>query len=270
MECDQKRFAEDNVTLQDRLEEHKAYLDQNSQRCVEIEENAKLQEAPPPPVATLDVAVYEERFTGHEEHLKTHSQQLMESEHVLKDLHEKLRNAEADRDRERRQSERLLQRQQDLVQSLQASQSGLGAGATPIHQYKDFKTVRGYRFKVQGVPHKIEVAHHKGRFQLALDGETVGTLAHKVFGTIFKRDEKRMDCKVKAPDGQQLDCVVRMEWKQRQWEYSCSVNYVKIPHCWARHSSKSTGHYVMEPCWEPPEVTEEPRLPDPCSSTEEH
>jgi len=152
----------------------------------------------------------------------------MESEQVLKDLQDKLKSAEADRDRERQHSERLLQRQQELAQNMQASQQSGGAGATPIHQYKDFKTVRGYRFKVQGEAHKIEVAHHKGRFQLALDGETVGTLSHKVFGTIFKKDEKRMDCKVTAPDGQKLDCVVRMEWKQRQWEYSCSVNYVRF------------------------------------------
>merc|ERR1719502_516266 len=74
VESDHKRFAEDNATLQNRLEDHKAYLDQNSQRCLEIEEFAKLQEAPPPPVATIDVVEYEERLAGHEEHLKAHSE----------------------------------------------------------------------------------------------------------------------------------------------------------------------------------------------------
>lgn len=269
VEADHKRFAEDNVLLQRRLEDHKAHLDHNSQRCLEIEEFAKVQEPPPPPAYSLDAAAYEERLSGHEQHLKTHSDQLMESEQVLKDLQDKLKSAEADRDGERQRSEGLLQRQQELVQNLQASQRSCGAGATPIHQYKDFKTVRGFRFKVQGEAHKIEVAHHKGRFQLALDGETVSTLSHKVFGTIFKKDEKRMDCKVTAPDGERLDCVVRMDWKQRQWDYTCSVNHTKVPHCWERLTSKGSGHYVMDACWEPPEVAGAPAHSDPSSTTAE-
>lgn len=254
VEANHEAITKDNMMLQRHLEDHKAHLDSTSQRCLDIEENSKLEQAIPPPTASMDAAEYEERLAGHEQHLKEHGEQLVESEKVLQDLQDKLKSAEAERDNEKEHADRLLQRQQELVLNLQVSQRNNSSGAAPIHQYKDFKTVRGYRFTVKGEPHKIEVAHHKGRFQLALDGETVGTLSHSVFGNIWKRDEKRMDCKVTAPDGQKLDCVVRMEWKQRQWEYTCSVNHAKLPHCWQRLTCNGTGHYIKDACWEPPEV----------------
>jgi len=116
--------------------------------------------------------------------------------------------------------------------------------------------VRGFRFKVQGEPHKIELAHHKGCFQLALDGQILSAMTHKVFGSVFKKDRKRMSCEVVAPDGQRLTCLVKMEWtlRERCWNYTLAVNSVAIPACWERRAASGSGHYLMDACWEPPEV----------------
>jgi hypothetical protein len=239
VQSEQRRFAEDHLALQRRLEELSK-----------------------PPTQTLDCALYEDRLTGHEKRIGTHDEVLMESAKELYDLREELRCAEADRDGERKQREILLQDQLELVK---AAQRNAGPGAGPIHQYKDFRTVRGFRFKSQGERHKIEIAHHKGQFKLALDGEIVGTLIHKTFGTIFRKEQKRMDCKVVSPDGKNLDCVMRMEWKQRCWSYALTVNFVKIPHCWERLSASGSGHYLMDAGWEPPEVLGPPSASPPTS-----
>lgn len=270
VEAEHKTFFEDNATLQRCIEEQKAELERSHQRCLENENNwretnARVQEVPQPETQSLDTALYEERLANQEEHVRTHSEQLVESEKSLKELRDQLAQAEADRDSERQQNERLLRKQLELAQAAQRS-NGIGVGA--IHQYKDFKTVRGFRFKVQGEPHKIEIAHRKGRFQLALDGELQQVLTHKVFGTIFKREQKRMDCKLTAPDGQKIDCTVRMEWMNRQWDYSLTVNGSKIPHCWERRSKSGCGHYIMDATWQPPEAVG--AAPSPIQPASEH
>merc|ERR1712070_550530 len=207
--------------------------------------SAQVSEVPKSSDRAMDVAAYEERLEVHEQHLRNHADQLVESETSLADLRDQLRLAEAERDRERQEHERLLRKQLELVQ---ASQRNFSPGAGPIHQYKDFKTVRGFRFKVQGEPHKIEVAHHKGIFQLALDGQVVGTLVHKVFGAIFRKEQKRMTCTVVAPNGASFECRLKMEWaaRRRCWHYSLSVNSVGIPPCWERRSASGSGHYMMD------------------------
>jgi hypothetical protein len=257
VEAEHQRFLDDNAQLQRRLDDHQAELGRNNQKCLENEAqlreaHVQIQEAQMPPVNTIDPATYEERLAGHEQNLRNHSEQLIESERTLKGLHAKLLQAEADRDQEKRENEKLVQKQLELAQALQFK---TGPGTEPIHQYPDFKTVRGFRFKVHGQTHKIEVAHSNGEWQLALDGDIVKTLGHKVFGAIFKKDQHRMECKVSASDGQQIVCILRMEWtsRARHWEYNLTVNNCPIPHCWERRA-KDAGRYVMDPCWEPPEV----------------
>merc|ERR1712070_333590 len=143
VESDHKKLADDNVALQHRLEEHQVQLEQRTQRYVENEShwhdtNAQVGEVPKSSDRTMDVAAYEERLEVHEQHLRNHADQLVESETSLADLRDQLRLAEAERDRERQEHERLLRKQLELVQ---ASQRNFSPGAGPIHQYKDFKTV---------------------------------------------------------------------------------------------------------------------------------
>merc|ERR1719428_2564455 len=108
-------------------------------------------------------------MAGHEEHLKNYGNKIGESEQNLKDLSERMSQAEEDRERARRLSETTLQRHWEELQRIPRKDPG----NEPIHQYKDFKTVRGYRFMLQGEVHKIEVAHSRGLWQMALDGQVV-------------------------------------------------------------------------------------------------
>jgi len=262
VESDQKRFAADSMLLQRRLED-----------------NERREETPEPEplMNTINAMLYDEQLSGHEQHIRTHAEQLMEYRKTLDDLQEQIRCAEANRDQERRQYARLLQEQLELMQ---ASQRHSGPGAAPIHQYKDFNTVRGFRFKTRGELHKVEIAHNKGKFQLALDGEVVGMLKHRVFGAIFKKDKKRMECKVVVTTGERLDCVARMEWKPRQksWDYELMVHGISVASCWERLSASGSGYYLMDTDWEPPEVVGPPseRLfdvrssPPICTMTSDH
>jgi hypothetical protein len=253
VEAEHRCFVNDNLQLKRRLDEHQAEVLRSMDHWRESSEKTCPVEAP---TNTIDPEMYEKRLMSHEEHLKSHSEQLVESEKALGSLQEMLMQAEVERDHQKQENEHLLQRLVALTEATQASQRKPSRAIEPIHQYKDFKTVRGYRFKVNGVPHKIEIAHSKGKWQMALDGEVKCALTHKVFGAIFTKDEKSMDCKVPAPAGQLLDCILSMEWtpKSRQWAYELIVSNVRIAPCWQRLSKTDEGHYLMEPCWEPPEV----------------
>jgi hypothetical protein len=255
VEAEHRCFVADNQQLKRKLNDHQAEVLRSMDHWRDSNERPQEDLAP---ATCIDPDIYEKRFIDHEQHLRDHGEQLVESEKALRSLQEMLAQAEVERDHQKRENETLLQQLVARTEATQASQLKSAPGSDPIHQYKDFKTVRGYRFKVNGVPHKIEIAHSKGKWQMALDGQVKCTLTHKVFGTIFRKDEKRMDCKVSAPDGQLLDCIMSMEWtaRSRRWDYALLVNNVRIPYCWLRPVGADTGRSVMEPCWEPPEVME--------------
>lgn len=255
VEAEHRSFVTDNLQLKRRLDDHQAEVLRSMDHW--RESNERLQEVQAP----ADADAQERRFVDHEDYLRSHGEKLVESEKALKALQDTVAQAEIERDLRKQENYDLLQR---LIAQTEAAQSQIPApGNEPIHQYKDFKTVRGYRFKVQGVTHKIEVAHSKGKWQMALDGEVVRSLTHKVFGAIFTNDEKRMDCKVLARDGQLLDCILSMEWtsRSRRWNYELVVNNVRIPHCWERLSKTDAGHSIVDPCCEPPEVMAAPLAP---------